>query len=409
MEVEAINNSTVLTIWNDIKDMGISFWVFLILFNITLFKEQWISLFKLIVDKIFRKKKHITYSKKDLQNHPIFKDLEYWLSVGIDSLHLRDNIHPGDEDYINNKEKMAKEVIRIKYETMKEALTKFVNEIDVDSIDEELASTYLMDCLAKENLAQKRKFNERGIPQKFLIKFYVVSDISRQLICNSIKNYLESDCESNTTTMLYLAFNTLDGYLNIIFNDLCETMNVINGDLKAEIFDGKTMSNDVVKRLYAPHSSYPMIVRSKLEEIMREEFASRAILCKYFEKNDELYHSAVYEAIKNGVTSELEHIQMICESQEKGAYNILSGGEIISSDISKFDARTIERFNARGCKAVILIPVVAGEKLEGVLCLDYLSPETFKEAMKDKEIDQKLIKYAEALLPYIQYPEDYKF
>lgn len=410
MDVEALNNDTVLSIWNDIKSGGLSFYIFFIMFNLTFLKEQWLGAIKYVFDKVFKgHSKSASYTKKDLLKHPIFNDLEYWLNIGIDALHIKENLHPEEDDYINNKERMAKEVIRIKYETMKAALKSFVEEIDIDSLDNEVACQYLMDCLTKESITQKRKFNERGIPLKFLNKFYVISDISKKIIYTSIRNFFSNNCESTTATKMYMAFNTLDGYLNIVFNDLCETMSTINGDLKEEIFDGKPMGQPAFELLKAPHPTYPMIVKEKLDELLRDFNGSRAMVSKYFNKNGEHYHSAVYESTINGITSEIKNVQMVSDDKEKSILRIMEAGNNIAADISKFDANTIERFNARGVKAIIIAPIYNDNKIDGALSIDFIAVEKFEELIKNKDLDKCLKDYCEMLSTYIQYPADFKF
>lgn len=400
-----------LVIWNDIKTFGAGFWSFFFLISFYVLKDQIKDLIKVLINKLTFRKSSLSYTKKDLINHPIFKDLDYWLSIGIDTLHLKENIHPDEEEYINNKEKMAKEAIRIKYETMKESLKTFVQETDIDNLDCDVAHAYLLDCLTKNTITQKRRFTERGIPLKFLNKFYVISDISKKIIYSAINNFFSKSCETNTATKMYMVFNTLDGYLNVVFNDLCETLSTINGDLKAEMFDGKPMGQPKLTTLKPPHPTYTMIVKDKLDEILRDFNASRAMICKYFEKDGEHYHSAVYESTIVGVTSEIENIQMISDDKEKNILNIMYESGNIAADISKFSANTIERFNTRGVKAIILAPIYNKEKIDGVLSIDYISIEKFDKLINDKDfdIDNKLKKYVKDLAVYIDYPSNYNF
>lgn len=400
-----------LVIWNDIKTFGAGFWSFFFLISFYVLKDQIKDLIKILINKLSFKKSALSYTKKDLINHPIFKDLDYWLTIGIDTLHLKENIHPGEEEYINNKEKMAKEAIRIKYETMKESLKNFVQEIDIDNLDCEVAHAYLLDCLTKNTITQKRRFNERGIPLKFLNKFYVISDISKKIIYSAINNFFSKSCETNTATKMYMVFNTLDGYLNVVFNDLCETLSTINGDLKDEMFDGKPMGKPKLSTLKPPHPTYSMIVKDKLDEILREFNGSRAMISKYFEKDGEHYHSVVYESTIIGVTSEMGNIQMINDDKEKDILNVMYESGNIAADISKFNATTIERFNTRGVKAIIMAPIYNKEKIDGVLSIEYISIEKFDKLIKDKDfnIDEKLKNYVKDLAVYIDYPVNYTF
>lgn len=402
------NDSGWLIIWSDIKDFGPSFWVFLIIFLLVYFKEQFAYIFKSLANKLLHGNK-LHYTKKDLLKHPLFKDLDYWLNIGIKAIRLKNNMHPDDEDYINNKEKMAKEVIRIKYETSKQSMKTFLEETDFDNMDCEVARNYLMDCLEKNIITQKQKFIERGISPKFLNKFYLLSDITEKIVFNSIKNIFHKDCDLTTTTKMYLALNSLDGYLNIIFNNLLETIDSINGDLKDELFDGKPMCKSYKAKLKPPHPTYTMIVDEKLSEILRDLNGSRAMICKYFTKNNEHYHSAIYESTIVGVTSEIDNVQMICDDREKNILNIMNKSGSIAADISKFGANTIERLNARGVKGIIIVPLYNNGKIDGALSIDYISVEKFEKIMNDKTIDEKLKAYATDLSPYIQYPSDYHF
>ena len=403
------NDSGWLIIWNDIKDFGPSFWVFFSIFSLMYFKEQIVGLLKAIIHRLTRKNHEMHYTKKDLLKHPIFKDLEYWLSIGIKALRLKNNFHPEEEDYINNKERMAKEVLRIKFETTRESLKTCIEEIDIDNMDSDVACSYLMDCLTKNGITQKQRFIERGISPKFLNKFYLLTDFTEKSIFAAVRNFFVRGCELTAASKMYVAFNTLDGYLNVIYNNLIDTIDSINGDLKDELFDGEPMCKSFHCTLKAPHPTYPMIVKEKLDEVLRDFNGSRAFVIKYFEKDNETFHSAIYESAIKGVTSEIENIQMISDDLEKNVTNIMKEVGNIAADISKFGANTIERFNARGVKGIIIAPIYNEDKLDGALCIDYISVEKFENNAKDKDLDFRLKDYTSALAPYIVYPQNYKF
>ena len=59
------------------------------IFSLVYFKEQICGLFKAIINKITFKKTSLSYTKKDLLKHPIFRNLEYWLNTGIDAIKLK--------------------------------------------------------------------------------------------------------------------------------------------------------------------------------------------------------------------------------------------------------------------------------------------------------------------------------
>ena len=69
----------------------------------------------MIIQKLSLKPSTIKYTKKDLLKHPIFQNLDYWLDIGIKALKLKNNdLHPEDDDYILNKEVIAKEIEELK-------------------------------------------------------------------------------------------------------------------------------------------------------------------------------------------------------------------------------------------------------------------------------------------------------
>ena len=398
-----------LTIWNDIKEFGPSFYVFLIVFVLWNYKQNIIDLFGKIVDFIIGRKKELKFTSKQLAKHQVFKDLDYWLDIGIKALNIRTNTHNDEEEYARNKEKMAKEVVRIIFETFKETLNKFITENDLDNMDEEVACAYLLDALKKNSITERQRFIERGISEKFVHKFTVVNSMAYDLITTSVKNIFQKKSVLDTPTKMYLAFNTFDGYLNIIFNNLIECVNAINGDLKSETFDGEPMFRGYKSRLRPPHATFTNIVKDKLQQVISETYASRANVIKYFKKDGDLYHSSVYEVVKLGVTEESGNMQMVDDENEKNITNIMKSNGIIVADISKFDNLTLDRFVSRGVKGIIIAPIMDEDNIDGALVLDYMNKDSFDKFTKNKELDKIITEYTDFLKPYIAYPKNYKF
>lgn len=53
---------------------------------------------------------------------------------------------------------MAKEVIHIIYENAHESFKTFIDEIDIDNLDCDVACSYLMECLTKIILIKNENF-----------------------------------------------------------------------------------------------------------------------------------------------------------------------------------------------------------------------------------------------------------
>ena len=276
-------------------------------------------------------------------------------------------------------------------------------------MDEEVACAYLLDALKKNSITERQRFIERGISEKFIHKFTVVNSMAYELIRTSVKNIFQKKSTLDTSTKMYLAFNTFDGYLNIIFNNLIECVNAINGDLKSETFDGQPMFRAYKSRLRPPHATFTNIVKDKLQQVISETYASRVNVIKYFKKDGDIYHSSVYEVVKAGVTEEGGSMQMVDDENEKNILNIMKANGIIVADISKFDNLTLDRLVARGVKGIIIAPIYDEENIDGALVLDYMNKDSFEKFCNNKELDKIIIEYTDYLKPYISYPENYKF
>lgn len=399
------NADLMLTIWNDVKDFGPSFWAFIILFIIVSYKEHLINWCSTLLGLFVRNKKELKFTTKQLAKHQIFKDIEYWLNIGIKAIQLKSSLHQNDdeEDYVKNKEKMAKEVLRINFEVTLDTLTKFVAENDLDNMDEDVACAYLMDALTKNDITILQKYIERGISKRFIHKFSVINNMGKQLIFSSIKNIFQKGCTLDTPTKVYLAFNSLDGYLNVIFNNMAETIDTINGDLKGETFDGEPMCRSFKTRKKPPHPTYSVIVEEKLEELLLLLYASRISVIKYFKEGEDRFHSSIYEVVRNGVTSEIENMQYIDENAEKNILHVMEKNGIIAAKINKFDGTTLERFVARGLKGIIIAPIYNDNIIDGALVIDYISEQSFEKACSFDDLDDIIKSYTEFLAPYIVY------
>ena len=117
------NDSGWLVIWQDIKNGGTPLWIFLFLSILMLFKPYVIKMMEFIGNIIYLRAKQQTkeYTIEDLKSHQLFKNLDFWLSVGIKTLKLvnvkyygLDRFHKETEEYQRAKEEIAKDVLVIK-------------------------------------------------------------------------------------------------------------------------------------------------------------------------------------------------------------------------------------------------------------------------------------------------------
>lgn len=85
-----MEESTILALWNDVKNGGTSLYIllfFLLLYFLKPYVHNILNFIgNLIKGKVEKKTKEYTIT--DVKNHPIFKDLDFWLDVGIKSLKM---------------------------------------------------------------------------------------------------------------------------------------------------------------------------------------------------------------------------------------------------------------------------------------------------------------------------------
>ena len=410
-----ITENAYLTIWHDIAQGGTPFWVLLSLMIIWIFKDQINKLFGLLINLFTKSFSHKSksYKTSDLKKHQLFKDLDYWLKTGIEAIHLTISDHDRDIEYIKGKEEIAKDVARIKFETIKEAFTTFINDTDFDNIDYEVAHQYLLDTITKIRITEMHKMLKAGIPNKFLEKYEIFSKIGNKILLDSIKLLYQKDLYIDVPTRMYLSLSDIDGYLNISFNSIAESINSINGDLKGEEYHGHVLGRSHKNILKPPSTQNNMAAIEKLNDILKKFHASRATVSKLYNVENDDYttglHSCIYEALGHGITSVLELIQDVPNNIDPNVMVILDRGENIAVDISKFSKERAQSFLDRGAVAIVMSPIYNGNKLDGVLCLDYFSLDDFEKAVKMEKFDEKLYKSSDSLSPYIIYPENYKF
>ena len=419
--MEELNNSTILAIWNDIKQGGIPFLIVCILLLFYMLKPHFSSILsflgKLITLKFEKKTKK--YTINDIKNHQIFKDLDFWLEMGIDSINLN-HTHTGfpysarhkeTEDYMKAKEEIAKDILRIKFTVIKEYLEAFIRDNDLEKIDLDSAKRYVEEYLNKCEIKQYNLMKEANIPQQFSKKYFIYEQMSVEFLNQTIVAYLDEKCFNlDILSRIYLIFNSLNTYLANTYNTMLSTVSAINGDLNGVEYKGEVIGEKRQEILQPPHSSYVHPCREELKSIMTEFSASRAYLLKYFtNEKDEYLHSCVYEVCDVGVMPMINKIQNIPNNVDSEVLSMLKNGTVISVDISKFNNFLSKRLTERGINAIILVPIFSGTEFSGILALDYLSIKEYDAHKNMKNFDEILKKHALDLASYLTYPDDYKF
>lgn len=413
------NESGWIVIWEDIKNGGIPLLIFSGMM-IMWFLKPYINNIFLFIGRLITKKIDNSvreYTTADVKNHPVFRDLEFWITVGVKSLKMNTinyqypmvKVHIESPDYMQAKEDIAKDVLLIKFKIIKEYIELFLKENPIENLKLETLRSTLLTYLHKCEIKQHGELLEQKIPGEFLKKFFIYEKFSSDLFYQTIDGYLNEGAfnDLNVPTRLYLVFTAINNYLTNCYNNMIYTTAVINGDLNGVEYKGNIIGKKKQQILQPPHPTFVYPVKEKLMGIMTEFGASRATLTKYYTNSENVYvHSAVYESCAPGIMPVLSMVQNVPNNTDMDVIDLLKNGTIISVDISKFNNNIIERLTLRGIDAIVIVPIFEGNEFSGTLTLDYLSLEEYNRYKDMASMDEILTKYAKELSTYISYPKN---
>lgn len=416
------NTSGWLVIWEDIKNGGIPLLIFCGMMIMWFLKPHINNIF-LYIGKLITKKIDNTvkeYTILDVKNHPVFRDLEFWLEVGVKSLKMNTinyqypmvKVHIESPEYMKAKEDIAKDILITKFKIIKEYIELFLKENPLENLSLDVVRSTLLTYLHKCEIKQHSELIDQKIPSEFLKKFFIYEKFSSDLFYQTVDGYLNEGAFNNlnVTSRIYLVFTAINNYLTNCYNNMIYTTAIINGDLNGVEYKGNIIGKKKQNILQPPHSTFVYPVKEKLTSIMTEFGASRATLMKYYTNSDNVYvHSAVYEVCSPGIMPMLSTIQNVPNNVEMDVIELLKNGTIISVDIGKFNNNLIERLTSRGIDAIIIVPIFNGNEFSGTLTLDYVSLEEYNIKKDILGSDEILLKYAKELETYISYPKNYIF
>lgn len=418
MPNQQLSEGFLTLLWQSIQNGGPQFWIFLIIFILILYKAEipnlikglwssicWIGKNIFFLKYLSKKEKAcqqiILYNKETLINHQLFKDLHYWLTVGINTIKITDN---------KAKEVIAKDIFKIYSENSKNILLELIKNNNFENMTNDELKILFKREIEKNNSNIVYQARLEGIPELFLQKFFMVSESFQALKNSVIDTVLSNDFSADNYTKLNIILNVINGTIGTIFHTLTTTVKSINGDLNGLEYKGFIIGYKPDNILLPPTGTDVEIVNSKLKELMFSLNASRAYIYKFhpecvFNKG---YHSCVYEVVNAGISKEKIKLQKLHNT-------FLSIADDTSPNImvrlkNESDTLLAERMNQRGIYALAHILLYNNkEKADGMLVINWSSKDSYEQAIKENQIDSKLHFYGELLQSYIIYPADYNF
>ena len=213
-------------IWKDMISSPYICFLGVFILIVVIFKESIIKyLDVLIASKAAYKNK---YSIKDLERHSIFLDLEYWLTAGISILQINTCL---------GKELIMKDLLLIKYELIKNKLTKALKEISdkMDLVELEMVFNRVM---SEYNREQILRWKAAGIPELFIKKYLAIQVKNIDSIKGSAKIVFNKNIVASNSTRIYLLLSILRNYLATTYTNAVATILSMNGDLNGLVYKG---------------------------------------------------------------------------------------------------------------------------------------------------------------------------
>ena len=157
---------------------------------------------------IFRlKKKKI--QKKDLIEHQIFKDLDFWIEHKVDQAYNPDV----NTKYDRAKVTIARDLLLIKFKSVKQWLTYFITNTDFDDPYLNIRSA-LEHKIEKYNSIEYSEYKKEGIPLLFIEKWMEISRIHENYLQKCLIDLLSTKIPLDIYEKVYIVLGNLLSYYN---------------------------------------------------------------------------------------------------------------------------------------------------------------------------------------------------
>lgn len=214
-------------IWKDMTTSPYICALGAVIFFSILFKDTIAKYLELLI--ISRRSHKSKYTKKDLENHPIFLDLEYWLTAGVSILQINTCL---------GKELIMKDLLLIKYELIKNKLIKALKDQITETTEIDDLMIIFTRLMAEYNKEQILRWKAANIPDLFIKKYLAVQVKNIDLLKGSARIVFSKNIISPNFNRIYLLLSILRNYLATTYTNAVATILSMNGDLNGLEYRG---------------------------------------------------------------------------------------------------------------------------------------------------------------------------
>ena len=331
----------------------------------------------------------LDYTKQDVIHHPIFRDLEYWITCGIDLVKI-------EKSYA--KELIMKDLLRIKFSVIKDKLLALVNDPALNNYTISELKAIIHDMLRDIDTQRIIGWRNNGIPEIFIKKYVILHQLGKELTYNTIKVFLSEEVGATNYTRIYLILSILEAQLSNIYANAVSTALSLNGDLNGTIYKGVIIGS--TSNMYAMDTPiHKELVEDKLRDILIKNYASRASVIMFhdYPGKDPFdgKFSMVYEQCAPGVSEERKAVQYMPCSLLVDYVDSFNNKEMLVKKASELTYGLNRLFLSRGTEMVATYPLKDDSTLKGFISIEWNYYERFKSGVKLDVLNKDLISCAE--------------
>lgn len=382
--VEIIWKDMVATPWGACLGLGV---LFLILFRDSI-KSGIDLLLKRSSDAHFKKE---TFTESDVANHPIFRDLRYWLEKGVNLVKI-------ERSYA--KELIMKDVLTIKFNVIQDLLNIFIKNLDFKTLTLIELKTRVHNLIRDINSQKVLSWRNSGIPEIFIKKYLAVDQLSTEFMYSTVKVFLSNEVDTDLCTRVYVILSILETNLASIYANAVSTALSLNGDLNGTVYKGVIIGAKHEK--YAvPNPSNKEAIEAKLEDLLIKCDATRvAVLLFHDYPGYNAFSgkfSSVYEKCAPGIESAIDRLQYIPAYTISNCEKAFQKDEVFIGDCSKVNYSFKELLVQQGTEVVAMYPLKDEITINGFISVSWAFGEKYKDLIEHTSIQEVLKESAKSI------------
>jgi hypothetical protein len=184
--------------------------------------------------EILNNKKYLIMDDfKNLENHPLFQNINYWLAVRINQMNMSDN----------NKSNIFKDYVTIRYTAVKKNWIAFIRDNNISELTRNELKVILIDTLIKITKDIKENIEVANFPETALVEMEKSAQIIDKIVISAIESFTTSEHFENGFDVLYTLLTIKMHILEVVFYELVMSLEKLNGSLQNQTYTPKFYKN----------------------------------------------------------------------------------------------------------------------------------------------------------------------